>query len=66
LYVSGASNLSAHAIERVREICDAHLLGRHDPSVVDLHQQPALAERRRPYERPGCRHTDVSSRKGAS
>jgi circadian clock protein KaiB len=44
LFVSGASDASARAIECVREICDSKLPGCHDLSVVDLHQQPALAE----------------------
>jgi circadian clock protein KaiB len=44
LFVSGASDASARAIEAVREICDTELPGRHELSVVDLHQQPALAE----------------------
>jgi circadian clock protein KaiB len=44
LFVSGASESSAHAIANVREICDAHLSGRHQLNIVDLHQEPALAE----------------------
>jgi circadian clock protein KaiB len=44
LFVSGASDASARAIDCVREICDSELPGCHDLSVVDLHQQPALAE----------------------
>jgi circadian clock protein KaiB len=44
LFVSGASEASARAIACVREICDAELPGCHELSVVDLHQQPALAE----------------------
>jgi circadian clock protein KaiB len=43
LFVSGASDASAHAIANVREICDAHLSGRHHLNIVDLHQEPALA-----------------------
>jgi circadian clock protein KaiB len=43
LFVSGASDASARAIEHVREICDARLPGRHDLSIVDLNQEPALA-----------------------
>jgi circadian clock protein KaiB len=45
LFVSGASESSARAIEHIREICDGHLPGCHDLRVVDLHQQPALAGR---------------------
>ena len=44
LFVSGASEPSAHAIANVREICDAHLSGRYQLNIVDLHQEPALAE----------------------
>jgi circadian clock protein KaiB len=44
LFVSGASESSAHAIENVREICDAHLSGRHQLNIVDLNQEPALAK----------------------
>jgi circadian clock protein KaiB len=40
LFVSGASDVSARAIEHTRELCDAHLLGRYHLSIVDLHQQP--------------------------
>jgi circadian clock protein KaiB len=43
LFVSGASNASAQAIAHVREICDAHLSGRHQLRIVDLNQEPAAA-----------------------
>jgi circadian clock protein KaiB len=43
LFVSGASESSAKAILNVREICDAHLRGRHQLDVVDLNQEPGLA-----------------------
>jgi circadian clock protein KaiB len=52
LFVSGASDASARAIESVREICDAKLPGRHELSVVDLHQQPAMAEHHRVLATP--------------
>jgi circadian clock protein KaiB len=44
LFVSGASASSAHAISNVRDICDAHLAGRYHLEIVDLHQEPELAE----------------------
>lgn len=44
LFVSGASEPSANAIANVREICDAHLYGRHHLRIVDLHQEPELAK----------------------
>jgi circadian clock protein KaiB len=43
LFVSGASESSARAIANIREICDAHLDGRHQLLIVDLNQEPALA-----------------------
>lgn len=43
LFVNGASASSADAISNIREICDAHLTGRHELSIVDLNQQPGMA-----------------------
>jgi circadian clock protein KaiB len=43
LFVSGASDSSAQAIVNIREICDLHLSGRHKLTIVDLHQEPAMA-----------------------
>jgi circadian clock protein KaiB len=40
LFVSGASESSARAIVNIREICDAHLGGRHHLNIVDLNQDP--------------------------
>jgi circadian clock protein KaiB len=45
LFVNGASDSSAHAITNVREICDVHLSGRYHLDIVDLNQEPTLAER---------------------
>jgi circadian clock protein KaiB len=42
LFVSGASDSSARAITNIREICDAHLKGRHQLNIVDLNQEPDL------------------------
>ena len=52
LFVSGASDISARAIVDVREICDAHLSGRHHLKVVDLHQDPGLAAEHRVLATP--------------
>jgi circadian clock protein KaiB len=41
LYVSGASDLSARAIANARKLCDLHLAGRYQLSVVDLYDNPA-------------------------
>jgi circadian clock protein KaiB len=43
LFVSGASESSARAILNIRQICDAHLGGRHHLEIVDLNQEPGLA-----------------------
>lgn len=40
LFVSGASDSSARAITNIRQICDAHLSGRHQLNIVDLNQEP--------------------------
>lgn len=43
LFISGASASSTRAVTNIREICDAHLKGRHQLSIVDLNQEPGLA-----------------------
>jgi circadian clock protein KaiB len=43
LYVSGASSSSARAIRNARALCQAHLEGRFELSVVDVNQDPELA-----------------------
>jgi circadian clock protein KaiB len=35
---------STRAIEKVRTICEEHLHGRYDLEVIDIYQQPALAQ----------------------
>jgi circadian clock protein KaiB len=45
LYVDGASTSSIHAIETVRHVCDEELGDDVELEVIDVHQQPALAER---------------------
>jgi circadian clock protein KaiB len=44
LYVSGATPCSTRAIENVKALCEEHLAGRYDLEVVDIYQQPGLAE----------------------
>jgi len=43
LFVSGASDRSARAITNARELCEAHLHGRYDLTVVDLHEDLSRA-----------------------
>jgi circadian clock protein KaiB len=44
LYVTGTTVRSARAIANVRKICEQHLKGRYRLEVIDLYQQPHLAE----------------------
>ncbi|MFL6262588.1 MAG: circadian clock KaiB family protein [Thermoanaerobaculia bacterium] len=43
LYVTGGMS-SLRAIARVREICEEFLPGRYQLQVIDIYQQPALAD----------------------
>ena len=45
LYVSGASPHSAQALETVRRLCDEELAGQVELEVVDVADEPALADR---------------------
>jgi circadian clock protein KaiB len=47
LYISGASHHSAQALETVRRLCDEELPGQVELQVVDVTDDPALAERER-------------------
>ena len=44
LYVSGLTIRSSHAINNIKRICDEHLKGRYTLDVIDLSQQPSLAQ----------------------
>ena len=44
LYVTGTTPGSVRAIERVRRVCEEHLLGRFELEVIDIYQLPALAK----------------------
>ncbi len=43
LFVSGATQRSAHAIENLKSICESELAGRYELEVIDIYQQPELA-----------------------
>lgn len=45
LYVAGQTPNSARAIVNLRKICEEHLQGRYELKVIDLYQQPELAQR---------------------
>lgn len=42
LFVTGASDMSARAIRNVRAICDEHLTGRYQLTVVDVHRDASM------------------------
>ena len=44
LYVAGMTPRSTRAIANIKEICEEHLKERYDLQVIDLYQQPVLAE----------------------
>lgn len=44
LYVIGTSPQSVRAINNIKNICEEHLQGRYELEVVDLYQQPQLAQ----------------------
>jgi circadian clock protein KaiB len=43
LFVAGATDRSAQAVLRVRELCETTLQGRVQLEVIDIYQQPGLA-----------------------
>lgn len=43
LFVSGASSSSAAAVRNAQALCEAHLAGRYELTVVDVNQNPELA-----------------------
>jgi circadian clock protein KaiB len=44
LYITGMTPQSVRAIDNVKRICEGHLQGRYELEVVDLYQQPQLAQ----------------------
>ena len=52
LFVSGASSSSARAISNARAMCEAHLGGRYELTIVDVNQHPELARGRRVLATP--------------
>ena len=52
LFVSGASDFSARAVAHARQLCDDHLSGRYDLSVVDVHEDPGACASHRVLATP--------------
>jgi circadian clock protein KaiB len=44
LYVTGTTPNSTRAIRNLTKMCQKHLAGRYELEVIDLYQQPALAQ----------------------
>ena len=44
LYVTGTTPQSVRAITNIKKICEEKLKGRYELEVVDLYQQPQLAQ----------------------
>ena len=44
LYVAGLNRKSLRAIENLKKICEEHLQGRYELEVIDIYQQPVLAQ----------------------
>ena len=44
LYIAGSSPQSMRAIENIKKICEDYLLGKYELQVIDLFQQPQLAQ----------------------
>ena len=44
LFVCGMTSRSHQAIGNIRAVCEQHLAGRYALEIVDLYQEPAVAE----------------------
>lgn len=44
LYITGMTPNSKRAVENVKKICEEHLKGRYELEIIDIYQQPSLAE----------------------
>jgi len=44
LYVTGASPNSSRAISNLKDICEKHLKGKYELEIIDVYQQPLMAE----------------------
>ncbi|MGY2132544.1 circadian clock KaiB family protein [Hymenobacter sp. HD11105] len=44
LYITGATPNSTRAVRNIKEICELYLQGRYELYIIDVYQQPALAQ----------------------
>lgn len=45
LYITGATPNSTRAVRNTKDICEQYLKGRYELLIVDMYQQPELAQR---------------------
>lgn len=45
LFVTGATPNSVRALTNIKEICDQHLAGNYRLEIIDVYQQPDVAQR---------------------
>ena len=45
LFITGASPNSVRAINNIKQLCEKHLAGRYDLQIIDVYQQPSIAEK---------------------
>ncbi|HWZ14193.1 MAG TPA: circadian clock KaiB family protein [Mucilaginibacter sp.] len=44
LYITGASPNSSRAISNLKDICETYLKGNYELEIIDIYQQPLMAE----------------------
>ena len=44
LYITGATPNSLRAVRNLKDICEQHLAGRYELLIIDIYQQPQLAQ----------------------
>lgn len=44
LYITGMTPNSKRAVENVKKICEEYLEGRYELEIIDIYQQPSLAQ----------------------
>jgi circadian clock protein KaiB len=44
LFVTGTTPNSSRAISNLKSICETHLKGKYDLEIIDIYQQPLMAE----------------------
>jgi circadian clock protein KaiB len=44
LYVTGLTPRSQRAIDNIKKLCEENIKGRYELEVIDIYQQPALAQ----------------------